>query len=143
VQRALEITILTGKSNAEQRTSFQSGPRPGIHGIFLHRDRAELYTRINARTLAMLEHGVLDEVRALTSPLSATAEKTIGLRELRAVLTGENSLTDAIASIQQMTRRYAKRQETWFRRETWMAQLPCAASSAERTARLCLERLSH
>jgi len=142
VQRALEIAILTAKPVAEQRTSFRGGPRPGIQGVFLQREREEIYSRINERTLAMLANGALDEVRALPPSLSATAEKTIGLRELRAVLAGEMSLTDATAAIQQTTRRYAKRQETWFRRETWMQDIPCAADNAEEIARRCLERLS-
>jgi tRNA dimethylallyltransferase len=135
VQRALEVALLTGRPVAAQRTSFATGPRTGIRGIFLHRDRAELYSRINTRTLAMLEHGALEEVRALSSsPLSATAEKTIGLRELRAVLAGELSLADATAAIQQTTRRYAKRQETWFRRETWMETVPATGRTAEEIA---------
>jgi tRNA dimethylallyltransferase len=140
VQRALEIAILTGRPVAEQRTSFQSGPRAGIRGIFLQRDRAELYDRINARTLAMMEHGALEEVRALTGDLSATAEKTIGLRELRAVLAGGMSMADAISAIQQTTRRYAKRQETWFRRETWMETVECGGRSAEEIAEIIPDR---
>jgi tRNA dimethylallyltransferase len=134
VQRALEIAILTGRPVAEQRQSFTAGPRPGIRGIFLLRDRAELYARINARTLTMLELGALDEVRALPGDISVTAEKTIGLRELRAVLAGEMTLPDATTVIQQTTRRYAKRQETWFRRETWMETVECTGRSAEEIA---------
>jgi tRNA dimethylallyltransferase len=134
VQRALEIALLTGRPVAEQRQSFAAGPRPGIRGIFLQRDRDELYARINARTLAMLEHGALDEVRALPPDISATAAKTIGLRELRAVLAGEMTLAEATATIQQTTRRYAKRQVTWFRRETWMETVPCGGRTAEEIA---------
>ena len=134
VQRALEITLLTGRPAAEQRTSFLTGPRHGIRGVFLRRDREELYTRINIRTLSMLESGALDEVRALPPEISATAEKTIGLRELRAVLAGTLSMPDATAAIQQITRRYAKRQETWFRRETWMETVECTGRGAEEIA---------
>jgi len=141
VQRALEIAILTGKPVAEQRTSFASGPRPGIRGVFLHRDSEELYTRINARTLTMLENGALDEVRNAAGPVSTTAEKTIGLRELRAVLAREMSLTDAAAAIQQTTRRYAKRQETWFRRETWMKPVDCTGGNTEDIADAILQRM--
>lgn len=134
VQRALEIALLTGRPVAGQRTSFHAGPRPGIRGIFLQRPRPELHARINARTPAMIAAGTLDEVRALPSPLSATAEKTIGLRELRAVLAGTLPLPDAIAAIQQITRRYAKRQETWFRRETWLQTLECSGRSEAEAA---------
>ena len=134
VQRALEIALLTGQPVAAQRTSFAGGPRPGIRGIFLSRPREELYARINARTLAMMEHGALDEVRALPAVVSATAEKTIGLRELRAVLAGTMLPADAVTAIQQTTRRYAKRQETWFRRETWLETVACGERSAEEIA---------
>ena len=134
VQRALEIVILTGRPAAEQRTSFASGPRPGVRGVFLHRSREELYTRINARTHEMIAQAALDEVRALPDHLSVTAQKTIGLRELRAVISGSMSLPAAIAAIQQTTRRYAKRQETWFRREIWMSAVDAGNRSAEETA---------
>jgi len=129
VQRALEIAILTARPVAEQRTSFHAGPRPGVRGFVLHRDREELYSRINTRTLTMIASGAPDEVRALPSPLSVTAEKTIGLRELRAVHAGTLPLPEAAAAIQQTTRRYAKRQETWFRRETWMETVECSGRS--------------
>lgn len=132
VQRALEIAILTGQPVAAQKTSFAGGPRPGIHGFVLQRDREELYARINQRTCDMLASGALDEVRhATTVLLSATAEKTIGLRELRQVLAGTMSEAEAIATIQQSTRHYAKRQMTWFRRETWMETVDISGRSAE------------
>ena len=141
VQRALEIAVLTGRPVAEGRASFTAGPRPGIRGIFLHRHREELYARINARTLSMMEAGALDEVRALPPEISATAEKTIGLRELRAVLAGAMTLPDAIAAIQQTTRRYAKRQETWFRRETWMTTVECSVLRVDEIAAEIARRL--
>ena len=80
----------------------------------------------------MLASGALDEVRhATAAPLSATAEKTIGLRELRQVLAGTMSEAEAIAAIQQSTRHYAKRQMTWFRRETWIETVDISGRSAE------------
>ena len=82
-------------------------------------DRAALNARIDQRTAAMFADGVLDEVRACgdTGP---TAGQTLGLREIRAHLAGEISRADCIAAIQLATRRYAKRQMTWFRRETFL-----------------------
>ena len=68
----------------------------------------------------MLQHGWLDEVRALLAAgatENAKPFKFIGYRELRSVLRGETKMEEALASIQQATRRYAKRQQTWFRRE--------------------------
>jgi tRNA dimethylallyltransferase len=86
-------------------------------GVFVFRDREELYQRINQRVEAMFEHGVIEEVRA-TGATGATASQMIGLREIRELLDGKMSLSQCIAAIQQATRRYAKRQLTWFRRQT-------------------------
>jgi tRNA dimethylallyltransferase len=65
----------------------------------------------------MFTMGVVEEVRALTS-IGATAEQTLGLREIRELIAGQISEHECIAKIQQATRRYAKRQLTWFRRQT-------------------------
>jgi tRNA dimethylallyltransferase len=85
-------------------------------GVFVFRERAELYQRINRRVEEMFADGVVEEVRALPD-LGSTAEKTLGLREIRALLAGEISERECIARIQQGTRRYAKRQLTWFQRQ--------------------------
>lgn len=120
VLRALEICLLTGKPFSELRTR-DSGPDTrngqssrGQDGILLFRNRAELYERIDRRVENMFAQGVVEEVRAVRD-LSSTAQKALGLREIRALLAGEISEKDCIASIQQATRRYAKRQLTWFR----------------------------
>jgi tRNA dimethylallyltransferase len=65
----------------------------------------------------MFEHGVIEEVRT-AGMTSATASQVIGLRQIRELLNGTMSLPQCIAAIQQATRRYAKRQLTWFRRQT-------------------------
>jgi tRNA A37 N6-isopentenylltransferase MiaA len=65
----------------------------------------------------MFASGVIDEVRAL-GRVGATAEQTLGLREIRQLIAGEMSEPECIAAAQQRTRRYAKRQLTWFRRQT-------------------------
>ena len=86
-------------------------------GLFVFRDREELYERINQRVESMFECGVIEEVRAAGS-ISMTAQQVIGLREIRELLPGKKSLPQCIAQIQQAMRRYAKRQLTWFRRQT-------------------------
>jgi tRNA dimethylallyltransferase len=86
-------------------------------GVFLFRDRAELYARINRRVEAMFDNGVIDEVSA-AGAMSLTAVKMIGLCEIREFLEGKMSLQQCVAQIQRATRRYAKRQLTWFRRQT-------------------------
>ena len=131
--RALEICLLTGKPASVQRAVVASlceaqradlKPDQGnasrseaATGVFVFRDREELYKRINQRVENMFKFGVIEEVRAagVTSP---TASQMIGLREIRELLDGKMSLAQCIAEIQQTTRRYAKRQLTWFRRQT-------------------------
>jgi tRNA dimethylallyltransferase len=136
--RALEICLLTGKPASAQRERWARDagnlacvPTTGLvarlsqtglsaspaTGIFVFRDREELYQRINQRVEAMFEHGVIEEVRA-AGVMGTTASQMIGLREIRELLDGKISLLQCIAEIQQATRRYAKRQLTWFRRQT-------------------------
>jgi tRNA dimethylallyltransferase len=126
--RAIEVCLITKKPLTELH---QSGRVP-LQGwsalkIGLAPDREALYERIHSRTDAMLARGWLDEVRSLLDagmPENAKAFDFIGYRELRAVLQGRLSMDDARSAIQQATRRYAKRQLTWFRRESgvhWLA----------------------
>lgn len=88
-----------------------------VNGVFVFRDRDELYSRINKRVEEMFQKGVVEEVRA-AGAMSATASKMIGFRPIRAHIDGEMSILQCIAQIQQATRQYAKRQLTWFRNQT-------------------------
>jgi tRNA dimethylallyltransferase len=119
--RALEICLLTGKPASEVVAGVgDSGwPGPSIQasGVFVFRDREELYERINRRVETIFARGVIEEVRA-AEVTSATASQMIGLREIRELLAGKKPLPQCIAEIQQATRRYAKRQLTWFRRQS-------------------------
>ena len=123
LMRALEICLLTGKpaSTAVAPTGRGDSGCPGspipATGVFVFRDREELYQRINQRVEAMFEQGVTEEVRA-AGAIGATASQMIGLRQIRELLDGKMSPSQCIAEIQQATRRYAKRQLTWFRRQT-------------------------
>ena len=122
--RAVEVCLLSGKPFSEQRTE-RNETQPSS-GILLERERAELYPRINQRVEAMFAAGVVDEVRA-AKEIGPTAAQTLGLREIRALLAGEISKAECIAKIQQATRRYAKRQLTWFRRQTNFSSLNLSA----------------
>src|SRR5713101_4959239 len=124
--RALEICIATGKRTSEQRGQWAVADSPS--GVFAFRDRDELYTRVNNRVEAMFENGVIEEIRAAEA-MSSTASRMIGWREIRQLLAAKMSILSAsrtdssrgeqcVAAIQQATRRYAKRQLTWFRRQT-------------------------
>jgi tRNA dimethylallyltransferase len=119
--RALEICLITGKPASEVVAGVGDSGRPGTSipatGVFVFRDREELYQRINQRVETMFARGVIEEVRA-AAVTSATASQMIGLREIRELLGGKKSLPQCIAEIQQATRRYAKRQLTWFRRQS-------------------------
>jgi tRNA dimethylallyltransferase len=126
VVRALEICLLTGKpasAHAKEWTVAagaergEQGSTIPATGMLVFRDREELYARINRRVERMFEDGVIEEVRA-AGEVSTTASQMIGFREIRQLLNGEMSIMQCIAAIQQATRRYAKRQLTWFRRQT-------------------------
>jgi len=121
VVRAVEICLRTGKPVSEVVAGVgDSGqPEPTIPatGVFVFHDRDELYARINQRVEAMFENGVIEEVQT-AGKVSSTASQMIGFREIHELLDGKMSISQCIAAIQQATRRYAKRQLTWFRRQT-------------------------
>lgn len=111
--RAVEVCLLSGRPFSA--TAQVAGPADKT-GVFLFRDRAELYQRIDRRVDEMFRQGVVEEISAL-GQIGATADKTIGFREILALLAGEVTQAECIAKIQQSTRRYAKRQLTWFQRQ--------------------------
>ena len=119
--RAIEICVLTKRPISELHRSGRAplaGWRPLKIGLMPSREA--LYERVHARTETMLTSGWLEEVRGLLARGLADNAKPfdfIGYRELRAVARGEMRIEEARAAIQQATRRYAKRQITWFRRE--------------------------
>lgn len=130
VQRALEVFAATGQPLVSFHGSRQPGPLKGkrLIKLFLSPDRDELRRRIDNRFLAMMEAGALDEVRRLgergLDPM-LPAMRAHGVPGLLGYLRGEMSLDEAIAKGQGDTRRYAKRQFTWFRHQLpdweWMA----------------------
>jgi len=116
VIRALEVFETTGKP----LSSFQhrkTAERPfSVTTIGLNRDRKELYERIDRRVDGMMAAGLLDEVRSLLPYRHMPALRTVGYAEIFAHLDGKTSLREAVDRIKQNTRRYAKRQVTWFRK---------------------------
>src|SRR5437868_12814909 len=113
--RAIEIHLLSRQIPSGHRTEWTRDVPSS--GVFVFRERDELYDRINRRVEAMFENGVIEEARN-ASAMSETASKMIGLREIRELLDGKMSILQCVAAIQQATRRYAKRQLTWFRQQT-------------------------
>lgn len=126
VSRALEICHLTGQKASALRDQWaaQTAAVAGsLQGWLIQRPRADLHDRIARRTRAMLDGGAIGEVAALTNP-SATCAKAIGFREIRDLLDGRIDRAECEERINAATRQYAKRQETWFRRETWLTPHP-------------------
>lgn len=135
VIRAVEVCLLAKRPLSDV---YREGRAPlegwRVVKIGLAPERDALYERVHARTDTMLKRGWLDEVRQLTEsglPEDAKPFGFIGYRELRAVLRNELTLQDAKATIQQATRRYAKRQLTWFRRESEVQWLKGFGDEAE------------
>ena len=119
--RALEVYLETGETITAHNLKTQAIP-PRFNPLWLgidFADRAELYRRIDLRVDVMLELGLLDEINSLLAegiPADCTAMQAIGYKEFVAALRGEGTIEDAAAMVQQSSRRYAKRQLTWFRR---------------------------
>jgi tRNA dimethylallyltransferase len=124
VMRALEICLLTGERQSELRKAW-SQAAPEYRGVRLVWDREALAARIQQRVRKMAEAGLVAEIAGLNG-LSATAEKAIGVREIRAHLAGEGTLEQALDSIALATRQYARRQDKWFRREKGFVPLAIA-----------------
>lgn len=120
--RAHAVAVATGKSLTAWQTDTKPALEPGSwKGLVLDPPRAELYARCDARLAVMLEQGALDEVRAMEArglDPSLPALKAVGYREFAAHLRGETTLDQALEAARQETRRYAKRQLTWFRNQT-------------------------
>ena len=121
VIRALEIIKNTGmtKTAADGIAKKEQLYDAEIIGLFMDRER--LYERINKRVDIMMQSGLLDETKKLLGlgvPRTSTAMQAIGYKELLLYLDGNLTLDEAVEKIKQESRRYAKRQMTWFRRNT-------------------------
>jgi tRNA dimethylallyltransferase len=119
ILRALEVFRLSGKPLSQWQAEHCFGESPyRTIKVFLFREREELYERINRRVLVMMEHGFAEEVRSLLQMGFGPDLKpmqSLGYKQMVRYLAGECSLDQAISEIQRETRRYAKRQITWFR----------------------------
>lgn len=119
VERALEIVLLSGKPLSESRTSkVKAKSIPGLRALLLTRNREDLTARIEANVQRMFAEEVEAEVAAFPEDrIGATANMTLGLREIRSLLRTEITRAEAINAITTATRRYAKRQMTWFKNQ--------------------------
>ena len=121
ILRALEVYLETGETITEHNRKTQAVP-PRYSPLWLGLDfarRGELYRRIDLRVSLMLEQGLVEEIRGLLAdgiPERATAMQAIGYKEFVDALDGRCTIEEAADQVRQSSRRYAKRQLTWFRR---------------------------
>lgn len=120
VVHALEICLMTGKTYTSFRKAEKKERPFQIIKIGLNRDREELYHRINVRVDQMMAQGLLDEVRAMNEYRNVNALNTVGYKELFNYLDGLWTLDEAVERIKGNTRRYARKQLTWFKRDLQM-----------------------
>ena len=117
--RALEVYKMTGRTMTEQRRLSRTQPTPYNNTLLFldFRNRDVLYDRIDRRVDAMLQNGLLAEAeRLLAAPTAPTAMQAIGYKELAPYFAGTLTLSEAVDNLKRSTRRYAKRQLSWFRR---------------------------
>lgn len=117
IVRALEVCLQTGRPYSEQRTGQRRSRPFGIVKIGIDLPREELYERIDRRVDRMLADGLEAEARALYPYRALNALQTVGYREFFDYFEGRTSYEEAVALIKRNSRRYAKRQLTWFRRD--------------------------
>jgi tRNA dimethylallyltransferase len=122
LMRALEVKISTGKSIASFQTSRKKQLPFKVVKVGLEVDRAQLYERIDHRMDAMLELGLFEEAQQLYPHKNQNALQTVGYREIFDYLDGQYDREEAVRLLKRNSRRYAKRQLTWFKRDediTW------------------------
>ena len=121
VMHALEICYMTGKTYSSFRKREEKRRPFNIIKIGLQRDREELYDRINRRVDAMIEQGLVDEVKKFSHLKHHNSLNTVGYKEIFKYLDGEWTLDFAIEKIKQNTRIYSRKQVTWYRKDEEIA----------------------
>ena len=122
--RALEVCAVSGKAYSSLRTAQGKKRNFEVNKIGLEMPREELYKRIDARVVGMMEKGLEQEALQLLPHRQLQALNTVGYKEMFDYFDGRCSLDDAVAKIQQHTRNFAKRQLTWWKRQSdiqWVA----------------------
>ncbi|WP_302214857.1 tRNA (adenosine(37)-N6)-dimethylallyltransferase MiaA [uncultured Prevotella sp.] len=117
VVHALEICHMTGKTYTSFRQNAKKRRPFDIIKIGLNRDREELYNRINARVLQMFDEGLVDEALAVYDKRGLNSLNTVGYKETFEYLDGLITIDQCIFNIQSNSRRYCRKQQTWFKRD--------------------------
>ena len=130
--RALEVYEVNKRTISELKTEIEGIEKKYDFKIFaIERERRELYARIEQRVDEMFNNGLLDEVKSLLNrPLSYTAEQAIVIKQIKSYLNKEYSLDKAKELIKRDTRRFAKRQLTWYRAEKDIIWIPAGCEDA-------------
>lgn len=132
MMRALEVKLSTGRSIIEFHTQPKKQRDFDILQVGLELPKDQLHKNINRRVDAMMQEGLLEEVRTLMPFKALNALQTVGYRELFGHLTGDLSLEDAVEVIKINTRQYAKRQMTWFKKDESVNWMTADATALEK-----------
>ena len=131
VLRALELIESTGTKYSELRKGSKREKPFDVVYLMPAMEREVLYARINARAVAMLNGGWIEEAESLKEHRELKALQTLGYPEIFAMIDGKTTKNECLAQIQQATRRYAKRQLTWFRNQTEVLEVDANATLEE------------
>jgi len=137
--RAIEVIRLTGLPYSDLRKASPKERPFNIHRFVIEHDREFLYQRINKRVDLMMEAGLLEEVKSVEKYRHLSSMNTVGYKELFNYLDGNCSLEEAVEMIKQNSRRYAKRQITWLKRNPEAQWIPF--SSTEQMTNKILDHL--
>lgn len=143
ILRVLEVYHQTGKTKTEQEIESRKQEIPYDYHVYaLTMERETLYDRINKRVDMMIEQGLIEEVKCVVEkyPTSPTAMQALGYKEIREYLEGNLTKQEAIDKVKQETRRYAKRQLTWFRKNKQTKWLD--ANEKEENIKIILEGIN-
>lgn len=140
VVHALEICKMTGKTYTSFRQNITKKRPFNIMKIGLTLDRATLYDRINRRVEEMIEHGLEAEARSVYDKRELNALNTVGYKEMFEFFDGTTTLEEAIFKIQSNTRRYCRKQQTWFKRDPSIKWFnPCEIKEIIKHIDFCLK----
>ena len=143
ILRILEIYHQTGKTKTQlEEESRKEEPKYNYYVYALAMDRKKLYDRIDQRVDLMVEQGLIEEVQELVQEYTTfpTAMQGLGYKEVASFLKGEYNKEEMLEKLKQETRRYAKRQMTWFRRIENITWLPIE-EGIEKNKKMVLEEI--
>lgn len=142
ILRALEVCVGSGRPFSSYGPGLDAYPPSPIAQVFVDRDRSVLDSRIETRYHKQIEDGFLDEVRflrGLDKEISKTAKQALGYKELWAYLDGETSLDEALDLAIRRTRRFARKQQRWLRRDPRIVRIDVDSVSQDVALEQCLE----